>query len=610
MNLRLHRLTTHFVRVTVVILCTWGHAPLHAAERSVADIAVDAFALGAPVIGGIPITETEKILVKSLVNCGMKSSALLTCAREELIKYLPRDLQPVASCIAASTPPADCLARVARLPEPSRTWVGCVARADQMARCGQLVAPPQVKAAMATIEKLRVDARSDLATAPQGPIRNIIRVAEGIRDDDWGKVLLYGGVEVYKYAVKVVLNVLLPGLAEPIDKITDAVVQSRVDLVTGLIKAAQRRDQQRIAELSTEFYLMVNLIPPCALVPPGEFRKVTCGNLGEAIKEISKVGGELTDFTVRRVEDALDLVGIDTREARVSACGPATRFYVSRYMKCLHRGTYVLESTDQLTQVVKSLNNRCHNHYNECHKTSTLPRICEPLNERFHSDIREIDAGLKGAARLYMRSMRAYVNSKGTRTCAPDFDRFELKQYIDACESSLRAQIPLVGDPSNPDPDCKAPTQQFAAPSAHRNACERALPRDFWNSTRAHACKQSAPLPVGPRPEVPSGRLDTATGGGTLVPSLHANLMRCKPPYVWRAARPDDLVCVTDASRLRVREENRNAHRAIQPGTANTCRPGLVWREAFVGDTVCVSELVRDRVRRENAAAAKRRVGG
>lgn len=76
----------------------------------------------------------------------------------------------------------------------------------------------------------------------------------------------------------------------------------------------------------------------------------------------------------------------------------------------------------------------------------------------------------------------------------------------------------------------------------------------------------------------------------------------CKTGYVWREARPSDLVCVAPESRALIATENQNAAQGVQPGAAPYCRSGLVWREAFSGDTVCVSPLRRDQVRQENQA--------
>jgi hypothetical protein len=85
----------------------------------------------------------------------------------------------------------------------------------------------------------------------------------------------------------------------------------------------------------------------------------------------------------------------------------------------------------------------------------------------------------------------------------------------------------------------------------------------------------------------------------------------CRSGYVWRVARPSDLVCVELESRTRVAEENRTAAARVQPdGGAygpNTCRVGYVWREAFAGDLVCVTPEVRALVAEENRLGPGRR---
>ncbi len=85
----------------------------------------------------------------------------------------------------------------------------------------------------------------------------------------------------------------------------------------------------------------------------------------------------------------------------------------------------------------------------------------------------------------------------------------------------------------------------------------------------------------------------------------------CKPGFVWRVARADDLVCVTPESRERVAQENRTASSRIQPGGGAsgpfTCLSGFVWREAFEGDLVCVTPEVRSLVREENRVGPSRR---
>lgn len=86
----------------------------------------------------------------------------------------------------------------------------------------------------------------------------------------------------------------------------------------------------------------------------------------------------------------------------------------------------------------------------------------------------------------------------------------------------------------------------------------------------------------------------------------------CLEGFVWRAARPEDLVCVTPLSRATVWQENGSAAQRWNPAGAygpKTCISGYVWREAFEGDTTCVVPQRRDEVREENNLAASRRIG-
>lgn len=85
----------------------------------------------------------------------------------------------------------------------------------------------------------------------------------------------------------------------------------------------------------------------------------------------------------------------------------------------------------------------------------------------------------------------------------------------------------------------------------------------------------------------------------------------CKPGYVWRAAGPDDVVCVTPEVRERSWEENDLAEsRRVGIGPSgvdpDTCLSGFVWRDAFPGDTVCVPPESRDQAWADNQEAPSR----
>lgn len=99
----------------------------------------------------------------------------------------------------------------------------------------------------------------------------------------------------------------------------------------------------------------------------------------------------------------------------------------------------------------------------------------------------------------------------------------------------------------------------------------------------------------------------TATSADVQVST--AITTRCLMGYVWREARPGDVVCVTPATRAQARADNAAAaSRWVNgPYGPHTCRPGYVWREAFGGDDVCVTPAVRAQARADNQAAASRR---
>jgi hypothetical protein len=99
--------------------------------------------------------------------------------------------------------------------------------------------------------------------------------------------------------------------------------------------------------------------------------------------------------------------------------------------------------------------------------------------------------------------------------------------------------------------------------------------------------------------------LALAYGGSTPNAAPAAGERRgCPPGREYRAAGPDDRVCVTPESGLLVDVENRTAAERWTRGAygAHTCVSGYVWREAFPGDDVCVTPSRRAAVRAENRA--------
>jgi hypothetical protein len=162
--------------------------------------------------------------------------------------------------------------------------------------------------------------------------------------------------------------------------------------------------------------------------------------------------------------------------------------------------------------------------------------------------------------------------------------------------------------PNSPRPS--TPPKWRLKPLGKRPLTPTVVPRLRRDSSVAvRGLKGSGALPNSPRPSTPPKWRLKPLGKRPLAATTPA--AACLPGYVWRAARPNDFVCVTHESRARVAEENRTAAARIQPGGGaygpNTCRSGFVWREAFDGDVVCVTPQIRALVRQENQLGPSRR---
>lgn len=115
---------------------------------------------------------------------------------------------------------------------------------------------------------------------------------------------------------------------------------------------------------------------------------------------------------------------------------------------------------------------------------------------------------------------------------------------------------------------------------------------------------------------VPAARANNCCISGVVIsppppaPRVPGAAARCKQGFVWRVARPSDVVCVEPGSRALAAQENSIATTRWDPNGAYgpyTCISGFVWREAFDGDVVCVSPDRRAAVKEENRLAPQRR---
>ena len=170
------------------------------------------------------------------------------------------------------------------------------------------------------------------------------------------------------------------------------------------------------------------------------------------------------------------------------------------------------------------------------------------------------------------------------------------------------ADAPLYSVTGNPqfrefmDEATRIPIPRVVIGTHEVDPFETNVPRN--PSTRVAVPTPSVPI----ESHVPTNRPPMIPGtvpAPTVDPKV-ANPATCKTGFVWRAASPTDLVCVTAASRDLVAQENSTAAQRSLPG--GHCQSGYVWREAFDGDGVCVTPQRREAVRAENQLGPSLRV--
>jgi hypothetical protein len=406
----------------LLIIVAVAALPTAAAADEV-DIAVNAFADAGTAFGASPSPEVRD-LVKAIVRCAINNTPVLICGRGEIIKRLPEDIRPLATCMAKEGAIEKCAAREAldRMPPQARDLVSCVATESNLGKCASRAAANTAhKIAIEQVDKLKADGRSELGEATPGQIRNIINVAESIRNDDWARVSFYGGAEVYKLVAKAVLRIVIPAgdvLAPVIDPVVDTVVQSRVELVVGLIEAVKKRDEPQISRLIVEFYLIANVEIPCALfnVIPGDdareaIKEATCGTIGKAIKAIGGASSDVVQAAENVARDALDGVGIDPRGIFGEGCGAAASFYASSYAVCLKQSAFLNITNAKLAgEFTDTLDSVCRSHFEPCAKrlfqggtSGRISQQCDPLREHFTKETAALAGGIRAMAAAYIR---------------------------------------------------------------------------------------------------------------------------------------------------------------------------------------------------------------
>jgi len=128
-----------------------------------------------------------------------------------------------------------------------------------------------------------------------------------------------------------------------------------------------------------------------------------------------------------------------------------------------------------------------------------------------------------------------------------------------------------------------------------------------WKETDARpAPPQQATTSVSPQPSAGAQIFGALVGGLIAAQTTRTPTDHCQNGYVWREARQNDHVCVTEETRQRTAMENASAAAHRDPYNRDTCLNGYVWREAVENDHVCVTPGSRTQAASDNRYATSR----
>ncbi len=498
------------VLVGIVALCSTLLSVQAQADPT--DDAVKAFVHTGKLFG-VPIGQTEVDLIKAIVRCAVNNTPVVNCARREAVLKLPAAARPIADCLLQRNPNAiaECASEQAlqQLPDQRVRAVVVCLRKPEFGRCGGELAASlnaDQRLAFALIDKLKADSRVPLLeTTSSGTIRNIIATSEGIRDDDWVKVLGAAGTEVYKTAATVVVKKVAPFLAPlgpfGVDAAIEAIVQHRADLLSRLARGARNGDVPAITEAALEGYLTANLVVPCKLpIIPEDVRTLFCTAAGDVIRAIADAGGTIVSTVLNIIKPLVKLatelfdgfIGAITGKDR--DCEPPQQWYAMKYAKCYHRA---LAKPQQVNALVESLDNVCHNRYRHCFHSDQLPGLCEPQNATFRSHVGQLTSSMSRAAILYKASFETFARTHRERACrnSIQFLNAEYKPFLERCAQALAVQFPMRGD-ADSNACWDAPPRM--SPVAHRMACEQALKRSDAEAIVFRMCRPPTVTPTAP----------------------------------------------------------------------------------------------------------------
>lgn len=499
-----------------------------ALDQVLAQISPEAQPMVSCVIEGTPVkdcaaqaalAQVPDPAMKQLASCLIGGTPVVGCLGQTAADQAPEPVRPLAQCIAQGGNVTDCTAKFAasQVPEAQRPMAECVATSGDVKGCAAQFAIKAIglddatqKAAedAAALAKTLKGEHGPIDTPATNTLRNIMMVAQGINDGDWGKILQGGGTVIAEAVVTAILyTIVTPALGEVIGPVVNVIIQNDVDLMVDLVKAIKNKDVAGIGALAFDFYATTFVAATCALIPAGAFREATCGNVAKAIVAVGKVIGGVIGFlgdaiswvatgVVDVVVAVADYAADKTKEVEdfdMAAfglkrpppppppkpdCGTQADYLANNYLACLSNGVEGL-STAVIT-------NACVKNFSRCYKNAA--DICGAMATPYQDLVDKIGGGISNGADLFMSatSVAAFALAKGNAICKNDFWVDFSNELIGKCARGLTKNIPISNN--NACPIQAGGKPQDAGATKAEQACAASLKKvDVDSITKAAA---------------------------------------------------------------------------------------------------------------------------
>ena len=477
------------------------------------DVAVEAGAAGGMLVG-INIDGNQKAFIKGLVGCLVSGKDAAECGKEAAIKVMmenvPQEARAFAGCIANGRKVADCATEEAlkNVPDKARPIAACIVQTGDVAGCAQKVALNQIagelsptqKAALDNLKKFGVDNANAATDKLPNFVKNLIAVAEGVRDTDYQKILTAGGAEVVKATMNIILNIILtPALAPMIAPIVDAVVQNRVDLFNDIVNAAKQGNAVAVGQIVMSFYATTFIEAPCALAQTlgSDFHDATCGNLAKVISMAADIAGDIAKVVLGAVKDVLSAVGVwqvgdavfegikdifDGKDPPES-CGSTNAYFAANHLACLENGA----DYNNGQAATQPLFDACLKQFDRCYG-SAGGEVCRPMEAKFMELSAKLNNAFgQGADGFASTTMPVFAASFGKeQACKAGFwDEANTKNtFVDKCEAAVRKKTKV--SQAHGINSCKAPSSRDF--NSVRRACDAAYDKSDKKAATEKLC--------------------------------------------------------------------------------------------------------------------------